>query len=315
MHGFISRKVVVAVLSAVTAISGFGAVSLAVAGAANAATTVSASTALHARPDSGYSGDNWANDSMTRTAAVTLVEADATLTDCGATATSCYSYTGTISDTGTAYAVTGAISPGAQAIPITGSPQAAISGTASVTFDASSNTPDAADMPAKWTGGGGVSTTDWVEQFFGSDVTFGAGPDLTTWAWHYSDAADCQQWTDAYNGSQATSGDITGVSQCAPAPVTNKLSAVDVCGNYANRHWTVTDTAGDRNVTFYASTRLNSGKYLGIGHSLTVGANGSVSFVTHRGGSFPKGLRLGYSNGTTGKWLYSYFASGVKACV
>jgi len=116
------------------------------------------------------------------------------------------------------------------------------------------------------------------------------------------------------DGSQATpyTADISALSwdttQLIPGTIANQLGAKDVCGDYANRHWTVTSEAGT-GVTFYAATRLNSGHWRKLGHPLSVAAIGSVSFVTTRGTT----LRLGYSNGL-GQWVYSTFASHVASC-
>jgi hypothetical protein len=228
----------------------------AAAGTAHAATvTASATTTLHARPDSGYAGNNWANDSMTRVSTVTLVGADATLADCGADATSCYSYTGTIADTGTAYAITGETSPGAQGVPIQGTPTAAITGNATVTFDASSDAPNGALVVTSLTGAGSTeqSTGNWVEQFFPVGTTFGSGPQLLpTWAWSYADTKDCQNWVDAKNVSPADSGDITGVDSCVTtvAPLGNQTVTI---GTPASVQVFGATTSSDTALTYTAS--------------------------------------------------------------
>ena len=116
------------------------------------------------------------------------------------------------------------------------------------------------------------------------------------------------------DGSQATpyTADISNLSwdttQLIPGTIANQLGAKDVCGNYANRHWTVTSEAGT-GVTFYAATRLNSGHWRKLGHPLTVAAIGSVNFTTTRGTT----LRLGYANGL-GQWVYGEFLSDVTSC-
>jgi hypothetical protein len=183
-----------------------------VATAAHASTPATASTKITGRLDSGYAGNNWASDTITRT--ITAAEAGnaPSLDDCG-DVTACYAYTGTITDTGTAHAITGQTSPGAQGVAIKGSPNAAINGHATVTFFASAKAPNPTLVPATATGNA-ETTTDWIEQFFPAGTAFGAGPSLTTWNWTYSDSADCQTWVDAYNGTKATSGDITGVDHC-----------------------------------------------------------------------------------------------------
>jgi hypothetical protein len=188
------------------------------AGTAHAATggNVTAVTALHARPDSGFAGNNWANDAMTRTATVTLVGPAAALTDCGATATSCFNWKIAISDTGTAFAVTGQTSPGAQGVPIKGTPSAAVTGTMTGTFTASSNTADSSLVPAALTGSS-VSSGNWAKQFFPAATTFDVTHATDSFSYTYKDTKDCQQWVDANNVTQANSGDITGVDNCATA--------------------------------------------------------------------------------------------------
>jgi hypothetical protein len=187
---------------------------------ANAGTgimTLTATTALHGHPDSGYAGDDWANDSITRVATLTF-GLPVPASNCGATATMCFGFYGTIKDTGIAYAVTGATSPGAQGVPITGTPSAITSGGTDVTFDASSDAPSAALVP-KAVNGAGTSTADWMEQFFPAGTAF-SSPDLPNWSWTYTDSVTCEYWVDAYNVSQADSGDITGANHCPPAPHT-----------------------------------------------------------------------------------------------
>jgi hypothetical protein len=196
------------------------------ADAGTGTTTVTATTVLHAYADSGYAKD-WANESITRVATITL-GLPVAAANCGVTATTCYSFTATISDTGTAYAITGATSPGAQAVPITGTPSAVISGGTDVTFDASSDAPNAALVPTA-INGSNISTADWVQLFFTGSTT-GSPAVLSNWSWTYTDSTTCEYWVYAYNVIQADSGDITGVNHCAapqtgPDPVTATASS------------------------------------------------------------------------------------------
>jgi len=176
-----------------------------------------ATTLVSGRLDPGDSGNNWAVDTIIRKAVITRVGADSATADCGKAAASCYAYTGTITDTGTARALAGQTSPGAQGVAIKGSPVASLTGHAMITFHASSSRPDANLVPARLSGNT-VSDTAWVEQFFPAGTTFGAGPALASWppawSWTYRDAADCQTWVQARNVSQSRSGDITGVDSC-----------------------------------------------------------------------------------------------------
>ena len=198
--------------SAVAVAAPLSAVSFVTAAHAATPVTTTATTKITQHEDSGYNGGNWAVDTLTRTASITLVGPDSTLADCGDNATTCYSYTGTITDVGTSAAITGAPSPGEQNVPIQGSPTATMNGKATVTFSASSNAPQASHVPATMTGNP-VSTTDWVQQFF-PDGTTGKEPTLTAWSWTYVDQANCQVWVDALNGKASTSGDITGANDC-----------------------------------------------------------------------------------------------------
>jgi hypothetical protein len=197
------------------AVLGASVAGLALPGTANAATNASATTTFHAHPDSGNHGD-WADDDLTRTASVSFLDPAPAVTDCGSQATTCFQYAGTISDTGTFFVISGAKSPQA-GVTETGAPSGPFKGGSNVTFYSSSDTASASGVPASVTGAGPVSTTDWVEQFFPSGTTFGAGPNLTNWRWSYSNPGTCENWTDAFNngsGSQAVDGDITGVSHC-----------------------------------------------------------------------------------------------------
>ncbi len=222
------------------AVVGASVAGLALPGTASAATTVSASTKFTAHPDSGNHG-NWANDDFTRTATVTLVGADSTLSDCGSTATTCFKYTGTIGDVGTFLVISGAKSPQA-GVTITGTPSGSLMGGSDVTFFASSDAPSAAGVPANVTGAG-VSTTDWVEQFFPSGTTFGAGPTLSNWGWAYSSPATCENWLDAISnssGSLPADGDITGVNHClsATGPISTFVNHSASCLDNTGFNWT-----------------------------------------------------------------------------
>ena len=222
------------------AVVGASVVGLALPGTASAATTVSAATTFHAHPDSGNHGD-WANDDFNRSASVTLVGADSTLTDCGSKATTCFKYTGTIGDAGSFLVISGAKSPQA-GVTETGTPAGTFQGGADVTFFASSDTPSAAGVPANVTGAGPVSTTDWVEQFFASGTTFGAGPALSNWGWAYSSPATCENWSDTLgngSGAQPADGDITGVSHCrsATGPISTFVNYSASCLDNSGFNW------------------------------------------------------------------------------
>lgn len=242
----VSAAVIAAPLAAVSFAAGAQA-------AVKPAATVSATatTMMTSHLDSGFNGDNWATDTISRKVTVTLVGPDANTNDCGPGVSACYTYTGKISDTGTAVGLTGKASPGALDVPIQGSPSARIDGTAYVNFNASSNDPQARMVPAT-TSGNDESTTDWVEQFFPQGTSFGNGPSLPMWTWTYTDSGDCQSWVDAYNIGKANSGDITGVDQC---PIVTHGDSM-VTGTHAAITWQSTKTSTFE-VTITGPGRLN----------------------------------------------------------
>jgi hypothetical protein len=205
-------------VSAVAVAAPLASIAFASTAAHAATTTTTAVTTITNHLDSGYSGDNWATDTITRTASIAMVARDSTLTDCGDGATSCYTYKGTIKDTGTAAGINGNISPGADAVAIANSPTAAINGVGYFHFHSSSDTPDAGLVPTSITGNPAApaDTDDWVEQFFPTGTTFDpSGPNLVSWSWTYTDGKDCQTWLDASDvPNKADSGDITGADSC-----------------------------------------------------------------------------------------------------
>lgn len=179
-------------------------------------TTATATSTLVDHPDSG-NGGNWAVDSITRTASVTLKGA-APVSNCGGAATTCYLYEGSIHDTGTFTTAssndvsTDGLSPNAGKS-INGTETGDITGGSAVEFYASSNAPSNLGVAAVVSGAvsGEQTTGNWVEQFFPAGTTFGAGPNLLNWNWTYSTSNTCETWVDAYNGE---TGDITGVNAC-----------------------------------------------------------------------------------------------------
>lgn len=174
---------------------------------ASAVITVNASTALSARTDSGTHGD-WATDAFTRTAAITRQHAS-TASKCGAGATECWFYTGTITDSGSFLTVTGANSPEAGDV-IAGTHIAGtFTGGSSFEFYASSDSPDSSLVPATLSGNG-QSTSTWMRQFFAGGTHF-AGEGEPKWAWTYAAPSTCETWVD---GSAGDTGDIKGVNAC-----------------------------------------------------------------------------------------------------
>lgn len=226
------------VLLAGLAVLGASAAGLALPGTALAATNASATTAFTAHPDTGNHGV-WADDDFTRNASVTLVGVDTTVSDCGSKATTCFQYSGTISDSGTFTAISGASSPQA-GFAITGTPSGPFKGgTSTITFDSSSDVASASGVPATVNGAGAVSTTNWVEQFFPAGTTFGAGPKLTNPSSTYYSPNTCEYWTNSAangGGANAADGDITGRSHC--------LSPTGGISTFVNHSGSCLDNAG-----------------------------------------------------------------------
>lgn len=193
--------------------------------AASASTnTVSATTTITGRDDSGYAKQtnntyDWATDAMTRTGTVTYVGVHSG-PECGTGWAACYEFTGSVADTnGTFTTDPGAVSPNAGAViqngPVTGS---FTGGATGFTFYADSNNVSAANVPATVNGDGPVDTSNWLSLIFPAHTKFSSATDinnvngtalLPTWSWTYT--GDCgDQWVDAYNVTRANSGDITG---------------------------------------------------------------------------------------------------------
>lgn len=174
---------------------------------ANATLTVSASTSLTNRVDSGGHGD-WATDTIARTATISR-DHKVAATKCGAAAAECWFYTGRVNDSGTFLTITGANSPGAGTV-IPGSHVAgALTGGSTFEIYASTDTPDASLVPAAFSGNA-QSTSDWMTLFFPAGTLF-AGKTQPSWGWTYSTQTTCEIWV---NKLGANSGDIQGINAC-----------------------------------------------------------------------------------------------------
>lgn len=182
-----------------------------------------ATTAVEDHPDSGNDGGNWAVDSLTRTVTIS-VRGGAADGNCGAAATSCYLYEGSISDSGTFTTApskdvaTDGLSPNASK-PINGVVSGTVSGSSAIEFYASTAAASITGVPVTVTGpvSGNETTDNWVAQFFPAGTLFGGTAsdveNLLNWTWTYTatSPADCETWVDGFNGE---SGDITGVNAC-----------------------------------------------------------------------------------------------------
>jgi hypothetical protein len=175
----------------------------------------------------------WARDNITRTVTVTR-HAEVPATDCGASATQCWFYTDTISDTGNFTTVTGAQTPNQECtepngtscagLVISGTVTGSLSGGGDQEFYADNPTP-AAPATLSYSGDAPTDTSDWYKLFFPASTNFGlapatsAGAPWTTWSWSYDAPATCETWTDAYNngdgdGTYAADGNIAGINEC-----------------------------------------------------------------------------------------------------
>jgi hypothetical protein len=187
---------------------------------------------LTGRDDSGSGGNTWAKDTITRT--VTVIRQDAVpATDCGATATKCWFYTMTVSDTGTFKTQPGltpnqsCTEPEGQAcngLRINGTIVGSFTGGGDQEFYADQAAPKVPKV-LSYTGDAPIDTSHWNTLFFPSTTNFGfpaatsAGQPWTNWSWTYAAPKTCEMWTDAYNtgsgsGNYVTDGNIAGINQC-----------------------------------------------------------------------------------------------------
>jgi hypothetical protein len=177
-----------------------------------APSTVTASTHITNRPDSG-NGGTWAYDNFKRTLTVTVAASQAGVT-AGDTA-----YTATVSDSGHFSALVGADTPnqvmagakiehsasgsmnGGITYTVTAPSADALTGTVAATENDNFST----------TGAGFTSTGNWPKLAFAS----AAGVTVTegnAWSWKYATA--CESWTDAASngdGNLVNDGNITGM--------------------------------------------------------------------------------------------------------
>lgn len=177
------------------------------AAGANAVVTVTASTKVTDRNDSGVAG-NWAKDTFGRSITVSRTSA-AEASKCGASAVKCWFYTGEIIDLGTFETISGANTPQDATKTISGVVKGSFGGGAQIEFYASDGSPDATGV-APTLAGNGVATTDWHKQFFNAGTAYSA-VNLVNWGWQYNAPALCETWT---NSKAANLGNITGVNAC-----------------------------------------------------------------------------------------------------
>lgn len=173
---------------------------------ASAILSVTADTMLTDRNDTATDGSVWAKDSMTRT--LTVVRQHATeASKCGASATECWFYTGTIRDNGTFKTVAGAHGPNSLT-PINGIVTGTVNGVYKIEFNASSDAPNPANVDPTVTGG--TSTGNWMKLVFPAGTQFSALTGVE-FRWDYISSL-CELHTQATSGNV---GDILGVNKCS----------------------------------------------------------------------------------------------------
>ena len=113
-----------------------------------------------------------------------------------------------------------------------------VQGRPSVNFYASSTSASATGVDDHH-GAGPVSVTDWVEQFFPTGTTFGAGcPHQLELG--LQRPSTCENWVDSIgnsSGSLPADGDITGVDKCL-----SSTGEVSTLSTTARRAWTTATT-------------------------------------------------------------------------
>jgi hypothetical protein len=177
----------------------------------DAIVSVTALSNLTNRPDSGLHGD-WAVDTFVRNVAITKQGA-APASNCGAGATSCFFYTGSMTDSGTFVTKDGAPSP-LNGTAIKDNNSGTMSGGAKLEFYATSDAPDDSLVQGNVDGPGvdlkETTTARWVAQFFPAGVAV-TDAKLNDWKWTYLVPSTCESHSQSNSGNE---GDILGVSIC-----------------------------------------------------------------------------------------------------
>lgn len=171
--------------------------------------SITATTSVTNWPESS----GWAIDAFTRTVNLTRQHA-AESAQCGGTPT-CWFYTGTITDGGTFTAVAGQPTPNGTGGVLASNVTGTMNGGAKFEFYASSDAPNAANVPASATKATlGTTTSEWFKLAFPAGTVFHtpASGALTQYDWEY--ATPCEHWSDKVNpgddGQSAADGNITG---------------------------------------------------------------------------------------------------------
>jgi hypothetical protein len=147
------------------------------------------------RADSGNYG-NWAYDYLNRSFQISQGTA-VPAADCGATATTCYSFTASIWDRGTFSTIPGGPTPNASGVSLLGHIDGTITGGGQYAFDASTQ-PDLSLVPGLYPGSSVDLTGDWYALAFPSGTLFNGGvteaqalqgeatATISPWSWTYT---------------------------------------------------------------------------------------------------------------------------------
>lgn len=175
--------------------------------------TVTAVTTVTNWPE----GSRWADDNYTRTLSITRQHA-AQSARCGGTP-QCWFYTGTLADNGTFTSNESAKAPNGDGKTIAGTVTGTMIGGAHLEFYASSDSPNASNVPAVMDGNATTTTSTWAKQAFPEGTSF-SSVSLTQYTWTYTATAPntCEKWVDQINpgddGQSEADGNITGVNAC-----------------------------------------------------------------------------------------------------
>jgi hypothetical protein len=188
------------------------------AGASYTPVTATSTISFINDPDSGYYGNPWATDTITRVVSITR-HAAASLSDCPSAPAgnaTCYYYTATVSDTGSFVTVAGAESPNASTL-ISGTVVGSIVGGSDVEFYADSGALQSSSLgvvDASKVSADDVSDPGLYASFFPAGTTVDS-VNLPDWSWSYTAPNTCEHWTDAFDIAEGSGGNIAGINECS----------------------------------------------------------------------------------------------------
>lgn len=182
-------------------------------------------TKFSAVPDSGYAGNNWGYDFYTQTFTWTRVH-PVLKTRCGAKAKACYDFNWSLKLTGYTQTIENVMSPGEPFTPLDVVENANLTGSMSGSYLTSYRSVYTKYVPTSYDANGVNPTGNYQPQLWfalaqpGSyEVNTHAADYLWTFNYTVPKGADTQcpayagKWTDAYNVSEANSGNILAPNQ------------------------------------------------------------------------------------------------------